>query len=537
MNRRNFIKNSAAIISAGSLLQQCTMANGQRVSGSILGANSTTGHLLRDAKWEDSSTIINTDTIIIGGGVSGLSAARWLQQEGMDDFIVLELDKKAGGNSVGGKNETSAYPWGAHYVPLPNNDLKEYLTFLDEANVITGYNEKGLPFINEYFLCFEPQERLYINGHWQEGLIPDFGVPENERAQIKSFMKQMQDFRNARGADGKDAFAIPVDVSSEDETYRQLDKITMQQWLLNNGYTSPYLYWYVNYCCRDDFGTDYRRASAWAGIHYFAARKGIAANAPPQSVITWPEGNSWLVAQLKKSFSNKIYTNTLATKIRLTNDGVQVCMLDVNTKQVKIIHAKKCIVATPQFVANRLLDEAGGRRKMLSEKFAYQPWMVANITTKKLDERNGAPLSWDNVLYNSKALGYVEATHQQLQQLMPKSVLTYYYPLTEKTAAEERKLAYKRSYQDWVAIVMADLAPAHMDASGQIINIDVWVWGHAMISPQPGFIHGTEKKEMQQPINEIVFFAHTDLSGISIFEEAFYQGINAAKNLLQTKKV
>ncbi|MEO6722511.1 MAG: FAD-dependent oxidoreductase [Ferruginibacter sp.] len=534
MNRRNFIKNSASIIAAGSLLEQCSVTPKHPIKGSIVGANSKTGHLLRNAKWQDSSSVTTVDTVIIGGGISGLSAARWLNSNGHENFLLVELDNETGGNAVAGKNNVSAYPWGAHYVPIPNNDLKEYLAFLEEATVITGYDEKKVPIINDYFLCFEPQERLYLNGYWQEGLIPEFGVPKNERLQIKSFMSAMNVFRLAKGSDGKDAFAIPVDNSSEDDIYRHLDNATMKEWMADNGYSSTYLNWYVNYCCRDDYGTDYSRASAWAGIHYFAGRKGVAANAPPQSVITWPEGNSWLAARLRKSFEKKIYTNHLATKIRTDHNGVRVCVVDVETNAVKIIHAKKCIIAVPQFVAVHLLEDADERKKIIADKFNYQPWMVANITAGKMSERDGAALSWDNVLYKGRALGYVEATHQHLQQIEENKVFTYYYPLTEKSATEERQLAYERSFTDWTNIVVDDLSTAHNNVASKIINMDVWVWGHAMISPRPGFIHGLEKKQLQQPINDKIFFAHTDLSGISIFEEAFYQGIKAAQDLLKT---
>jgi hypothetical protein len=47
-----------------------------------------------------------------------------------------------------------------------------------------------------------------------------------------------------------------------------------------------------------------------------------------------------------------------------------------------------------------------------------------------------------------------------------------------------------------------------------------------------GFILGEERHEAAQSIENKIFFAHTDLSGISVFEEGFYQGISAAKQLL-----
>jgi hypothetical protein len=48
--------------------------------------------------------------------------------------------------------------------------------------------------------------------------------------------------------------------------------MTMLQWCAQDGYTAQLLN-YIDYCCRDDFGLGIKEVSAWAGIHYFAARK------------------------------------------------------------------------------------------------------------------------------------------------------------------------------------------------------------------------------------------------------------------------
>jgi hypothetical protein len=53
-----------------------------------------------------------------------------------------------------------------------------------------------------------------------------------------------------------------------------------------------------------------------------------------------------------------------------------------------------------------------------------------------------------------------------------------------------------------------------------------------MVSPVPGFIFGSAKKEASKNICGKIFFAHSDLSGISIFEEAFHQGINVVNKIL-----
>ena len=53
-----------------------------------------------------------------------------------------------------------------------------------------------------------------------------------------------------------------------------------------------------------------------------------------------------------------------------------------------------------------------------------------------------------------------------------------------------------------------------------------------MVSPAPGFIFGKAKEKASKSIDNRIYFAHTDLSGISIFEEAFHHGINVVNQIL-----
>jgi monoamine oxidase len=533
MHRRKFLQDAAALIGAGALLQQCAYTADKRITGGIVGANSQLGHLLKIANSQPPTAQVNVDTVIVGAGISGLSAARSLWQQGHTHFLLLELANNIGGNAISSSNNVSAYPWGAHYVPLPNNNLQQYLSFLKDCGVITGYDAQGLPVYNDYYLCFAPQERLYINGHWQEGIVPHFGIPQNERQQTTRFLAQMEQLRQAIGADGKPAFAIPAHTSSTDTTYTQLDKLSMEQWLNTNGYTAPSLHWYCNYCCRDDFGSTLAHTSAWAAIHYFAARKGLAANAPPQSVLTWPQGTAWLAQQLCQAYAANIKTGQLVLEVLETENGVQVKVMDAATKKITQVLARQCIMAVPQYAAARMLPQHPQRLAMVSNHFVYQPWMVANITTAPWPERNGAPLSWDNVLYQGKALGYVNACHQLVQQKTPAYVFTYYYPINHKAARDARKEAAQMQYDDWVKQILADLSAAHPKLQQYIRHIDIWLWGHGMISPGVGFMQHPVRRQLQQPINNKLFFAHSDLAGISIFEEAFYQGIEAAELVLK----
>jgi hypothetical protein len=65
-------------------------------------------------------------------------------------------------------------------------------------------------------------------------------------------------------------------------------------------------------------------------------------------------------------------------------------------------------------------------------------------------------------------------------------------------------------------------------------RIDVYLWGHAMVRPRPGFCWSEALAASRRPLGR-VHFAHTDLSGMALFEEAQYWGIHAAEVILKER--
>ena len=179
--RRTFLTQSGAALTGALLLPAltgCAPTNPlAHITGQLLGPDAATGHLLRDpGKLPAPTSAIETDVLIIGGGVAGLSARRWLHQHGQTNTLLVELAPETGGNASSGRNATSAYPWGAHYLPVPDVRNRELLAFLQATGTLTGYAPDGRPIYNDYHLCHDPEERLSIEGHWQEGLVPSLGL-------------------------------------------------------------------------------------------------------------------------------------------------------------------------------------------------------------------------------------------------------------------------------------------------------------------------------------------------------------------------
>jgi len=59
----------------------------------------------------------------------------------------------------------------------------------------------------------------------------------------------------------------------------------------------------------------------------------------------------------------------------------------------------------------------------------------------------------------------------------------------------------------------------------------VFRWGHAMTRPRVGARRALREAAAHVPVGS-VHFAHTDLSGVAIFEEAHDHGVRAAEEVL-----
>jgi hypothetical protein len=517
LTRREFIGGALA----SAFLGACR--TGREIPGELLGPNRELGHKLRLGAFDAPSSTERVPVVIVGGGVAGLSAGWKLLRSGEGGFVVLDLESRAGGNAAWGENEVSPYPWGAHYLPVPGPRARAVRELLRELKVIVG-ESGGKPVYDEDVLCHAPEERLYIHGRWQDGLYPRLGASATDLAERDRFHAEIAALRRRTGRDGRPAFAIPMEHSSRDPEFAALDRISMADWLDRRGYRSPGLRWYVEYACRDDFGGTLSEVSAWAGLQYYAARgEGV-----DDEFLVWPEGNGFLVRRLAEALGPRVRAGALAFDVAPDKDGVRVDYHDAATGRTRRLLAKRAIVCVPRFAARRVVRSL--REDKTPSSFSYAPWFVANLTVDTPPPGTGAAPAWDNVLYASEGLGYVDATHQSFSLDRRRAVWTYYRALVGGPDAQ-RAAAFKRTLAEWRELCLDDLERALPGLRGRVTRLDGWVWGHGMILPKPGFVWGAERAAAARPAGP-VHFAHSDLSGFSIFEEAQYRGVHAAEAVL-----
>jgi len=498
IGRRKFLATGSAALIGLSLKSE------RKIEGSFVNEAAAAGHLLRDRKsFTAAKQTVRIPIVIVGGGISGLSAAWRLQKRGFNDFVLLEMNDQAGGNARSGENEITAYPWAAHYVPVPGTQAGYVRELFADLGVLKNGQWE------ERYLVFAPQERLFLYGRWQDGIEPAVGLAQKDREQFQRLEERFAKYRSTG------AFTVPLEVGYSKQ-FAELDRISFTDWLKGNGFDSRLLNWYMNYACRDDYGALAGDTSAWAGIHYFSSRE-----AEEKGPLTWPEGNGWITKRLLERVGNKVRTSQMVHRIVESVRGASVFAGDTEYQ------AEFVIFSAPTFLGPYVID---GLPRL--NDFVYSPWLTANLTLERLPVSPGAEPSWDTVFLDSPTLGYVDATHQSLRTHIDRTVWTFYWALADGTPAQNRQMLLQSDWGYWKEAILRDLERVHKDIRQCVSRIDIMRMGHAMIRPALGAISSEERIRLKRRDGRILF-ANSDLSGISIFEEAQFHGVEAAQVALR----
>ena len=445
----------AAVLAAAG----CTPHDPPPPPAAWLGTSPQRGHRLRHGSALLAPAVQRrARVLVVGGGIAGLGTARAFTRQGVADVAVLELEDSAGGNSRGHVVAGLPCPLGAHYLPLPMPEAHEVSDWLHETGLLRQH--AGRTVADERHLCPRPQKRLFIDGAWAEGLLPPADPSSATAAQYRRFARAV---RSAQGS-GARRFALPAHRAACSAEAAELDRQTFAHWLTAQGLDDVRLRWYLDYCCRDDYGAGADTVSAWAGVHYFASRHGFSApgdeRADLEAVFTWPEGNAWLVQRLAAPLAGRVHTGRTVLRVVESRHGVQVLAWDEAAQQAEAWTAATVVMAVPLFVAARVLETPPDALRQAAGLLQHAPWLVANVhIDAPLLDRPDAPPAWDSVPYGGRGLGYVDALHQSLEQRSGVTVLTAYpaLPVAEHAALLAGDPA------PWRQRVLQELALMHPD--------------------------------------------------------------------------
>ena len=538
-SRRRFLAQSAAIsvAAAASWLTHRQLNRPPPLTIHRIGL--PFGHQLRDGAFAGAQAprAQDCEVLILGSGAAALSALWFLARLGQRNVILAEGLERNGNNAAFVHGDLRA-PGGAHYLALPSRESVALRAMLADLGILESGVDSDTPRYREADLVFAPAERLRYQGRWQEALLPQ------EDDDSRRFFALIQRLKRARGSDGRKVFAIPIVLSSQDSAWRALDRLTFAQWLAREGYRSPSLLWYLDYCCRDDYGAGAAQVSAFAGLHYFAAR-----GHDSEAVLTWPEGLAHLSQRLRERsglqplaalpdaetlhFAHPVAINASAVRIRERDAHVEVLLLDNDSGALSLLRARQVISAMPLMVAARVVENAA-RYGLLAGRGDYAPWLVSNFVLHRFPaEGAGETLAWDNVIHGSGGLGYVASSNQLIRVAKPaRTVFTAYTALNQGDPAAVRAWLLDAPDAELLAFAAQDLVAAYGRRFWRAVDaVDIGIRAHAMRIPRPGYLDDAQLAAVRAHRSRL-HFAHSDLSGYSVFEEAAFWGVEAARRVL-----
>ena len=330
ISRRDFMKQSAMGIAASTLV----------------GLNT------RPILAETNENLL--DCVIIGGGISGLTAAYLMQSK---NILVLEKDKRLGGRVCSGEWEGFHYAKGAEYMGEPEDEMAEWFQDLG-INTICVPPPSG---------AVAAKGRVYSGKH-----ILDF-LPGNIAFDDYTRLGRMLNDLNEKGIEE----ALYEDVQAM-QPFRELDRITVQSWMQKENFHSTVQH-LVNIENRGLFGAANEDLSFLYNIPEMAFNLRDPQEAESSSVYTFSKGIVEIIWAIEKQLTGKIHTGCDVTQVRVDSDKTVLITFKEKDKE-KTLRSRTAVLATLATVTAAIVS-SGFSDKVLSTLSAiqYTPYVTLNL--------------------------------------------------------------------------------------------------------------------------------------------------------------
>lgn len=536
------------------------------------------------------------DMVIIGGGFSGLGAAYEFHKKYGDSkkCLIIENHPVFGGEAKQNEFEVDGYTL---YGPQGSNDFGAPDMSKDSliANI---YRDTGLPTEFSYqelapeVSKVRAPEDNYFGMYWDEErydtgyfMGKDAETPwiVNPRKDRLARMPWSEEFK----ADLNRAFDDKEDYHEAEGLDQWLDTMNYKEYLENvmgycpkvAEYFDPVIAISMGAVCSDVYSAYSAKLldMPGTGIHYKVDLN------EETGVHSYPGGNSGIFRHIIKyimpksikggtSFEEILYNpidfdaldqpeNAVnmrlnATALDVSHDGPAESAEHVNVTYfqdgtIKKIKAKTVVMSVGGWVARNIAKDMPKSLTDAYAQFYHSPVLVVNVALRhwrfldKLGISSGRLFDGFGDFFSIRR---PMVTGDQTQPFDPDKpiVMTFYVPFTnagfdiQEQGTLGRIELLSKSYADYeqeIVEQMTNMFSEHgFDAKRDIAGIVLNRWGHAYISPQPGFHFDRDGKIA--PPNVVkkgygrIQFGHSELSGYNSHTRALSEGSRAAKTAM-----
>ena len=250
--------------------------------------------------------------------------------------------------------------------------------------------------------------------------------------------------------------------------------------------------------------------------------------------------------------SNAISIRLNSTAIDISHVGPADSAKHVNVSYqengvVKRIKAKTVVSAIGGWVGRNIIKDLPAAISEAYKEFHHSPILVVNVAVRHwrfLDKLGISSARWFEGFGNFFSIRRPMDTGEKNQPFEPNkpAVMTFYVPFNNPGHAIAAQGAIGRaellgkSYSDYEKEIVQQMthmfADYGFDAQRDIAGIVLNRWGHAYISPQPGFHFGKDGNESPKDIVKKAYgriqFGHSELDGYMSHTNALTEGSRAA---------
>jgi spermidine dehydrogenase len=560
----------------------------------------TAGHAIRDHAFEGKQPQITDtnelfDCVVVGGGISGLASALFFsRQRAGATCLVLDNHPIFGGEAKRNEFDVDGHKLMVHqgsaacFPPLSTDffagfydsvgiDWKQFqyqqrTGKAKDLNIQTAPYGVGGPTSGFYFGAkFGHPEGVWVRDPWGSNLA---GAPISEQAR--------KELLGMRESDRKPFSTHRYQPKVHgDEASRHLDSVTLEQHLMDSyglsretvrTYLSPIsgggsglgadaLSAYCEYAADVLLPWDYKEgAQMFPGGNAGVARH-IVKQLVPSAITggaTMSEicrGTVQFGALDRPQNPTRIRLSATVISVRHKGDPAHAESVEIVYelgRQLYRVHARSLILANGSWTTKHIVRDLPAAHREAYAQFHRAPCLMANVAVRNWRFLNHLGLTecqWFEGIGNSMTLRKVATFGLDPSEINPglPTVLTLKIlfskpglPIQEQTLRGRMDLlstpyrTYEQTIRDQFTAMFGKYGfDANRDIAGIILNR----WGHAYLSPQPGFFFGTASKPgpgdflRQNPYGRLAF-ANSDLAGIMDHRMSILEARRAVSQLL-----
>jgi hypothetical protein len=472
----------------------------KEISCFLEGDNPVQGHYVRDNPPTKSVPPRETfDVVIVGGGISGLTAAHGLKDK---HVLVLEKDRNPGGSAKMKEWRGVKYTLGPTNIRLGyevelNGDRFDFLTpFFDDVGV-------------RWSKIREPTDALFIKGRLVRNILGE-GVDD------LPFSKGTKEkFKEAWGyleSIVKSANSPIIPIEANGARALKLDRHSLGDMLDRFG---PDVGAVVDLMSRSMFGVGSHEISAFAALCYLRGEFSEQYGAPGGTAI--------LAEHLQSTMKDCIRTRCIVAGIEQDDSSAYVTYLGEDYKPVTV-GCKTVIYAASKHVAHRIFRDLPTKKVNALHRMKFDAYFVANLFCDSTVYDDSFGVYFEDAIFTDLAV------NNWLRRSGNKSsgqVLSLFCP----RGANGRNELLSQPFRSWLPKILSDLEKYIPGSAAKIRGVEICRYGHHYAIPYPGFIIG-DRKIIRKRYRRYLF-AKDDTQGVPCLESAIWSGMKAAEEARQ----